>query len=196
MTKTKMFVAVSALLAAGGLLGHSSGFAQGMMDDGYRGSHQGGYGQGHQGRGMGRGRGRGMGRHGKGAGRGRGMGNHVRHRVIMRGAGVPAAYVNAKNPLLANLQNIASGKKLYAAQCASCHGAKGVGDGEAGRELDPKPANIAFVMDKPIATDAFLSWTLAEGGAPLNTAMPAFKEVLSDKERWQIIHYLRADLGK
>ena len=53
-----------------------------------------------------RGRGRGMGRHGQGMGMGRGgrMGNHVRHRVIMRGAGVPAAYQDAKNPLQANSQ--------------------------------------------------------------------------------------------
>jgi len=185
----KTVAAIAGLVVAGGFAGHSSGYAQGMMGDGYRGSHQGrGMGRGH---GMGKGMGRGQGR-----GRGRGMGNHVRHRVIMRGAGIPTAYQNAKNPLPATQQNIAAGKQLYADQCASCHGAKGVGDGEAGRELNPKPANIAFVMDKPIATDAFLSWTLAKGGVSLKTAMPGFKDVLSDKERWQVIHYLRAGLGK
>ncbi|MCF6199909.1 MAG: c-type cytochrome [Hyphomicrobiaceae bacterium] len=194
MKKMKTITAIAALVVAGAFIGQSSGYAQGMMGDGYRGSHQG-----HQGRGMGKGQGMGRGHgmdKGMGQGKGRGMGNHVRHRVIMRGAGVPAAYQNAKNPLPATPQNIAAGQQLYANQCASCHGAKGVGDGEAGRGLSPKPANIAFVMDKPIATDAFLAWTLAEGGASLKTAMPAFKDVLSDKERWQLIHYLRAGLGK
>ena len=49
MTNMKWVVAMPTLLAAGGLMGHSSGFAQGMMGDGARGSHQGGFGQGHQG---------------------------------------------------------------------------------------------------------------------------------------------------
>ncbi|MGI9414631.1 MAG: c-type cytochrome [Hyphomicrobiales bacterium] len=46
------------------------------------------------------------------------------------------------------------------------------------------------VRHLPMITDGYLMWTLLEGGEPLETAMPAFKEVLSDSERWQIIRYL------
>jgi mono/diheme cytochrome c family protein len=156
-----------------------------------------------QGRGMMRhrmGQGRGMmgrqgmmgnGRMGQGGSQMRHRGNPVRHRVVMMGPGVPAPYAGMKNPLPATEENITAGKKLFAENCASCHGATGHGDGEAGRELDPPPANIAFIMDKPIATDGFLMWTISEGGEKLGTAMPAFKEVLKEKERWQLIHYLR-----
>ena len=122
-------------------------------------------------------------------------GNRVRHRVIKKGGGVPAPYTNVKNPVPVNEANIEAGKTLFAEQCASCHGKTGKGDGEAGRELKPKPANIAFIMDKWIATDPFLFWSISEGGVPLKTAMPAFKDVLDDKQRWQIVHYLRSDLA-
>ncbi len=138
------------------------GARQGMMKNGYRGRH----GPGHK-------------------------GNPVRHRVIRMGGGVPAPYTNVKNPLEENENAIKAGAKLYRKNCQSCHGAKGIGDGEAGAGLNPKPANIAYIMDKWIATDPFLFWAISEGGEPLQTAMPAFREVLTPKQRWQIILYLR-----
>lgn len=36
-------------------------------------------------------------------------------------------------------------------------------------------------------TEGYLYWTISEGGEALETAMPAFKDVLSEKERWQVI---------
>ena len=128
---------------------------------------------------------------GQGMMRGRMMGNPVRHRRVMMGGGVPAPYAGMSNPLKPTKENIEAGRKLYEENCASCHGPQGRGDGEAGKELNPPPANIAFVIDKPIATDGFLMWTISEGGEKLGTAMPAFKDVLSEKERWQLILYLR-----
>lgn len=37
---------------------------------------------------------------------------------------------------------ISKGKEIYAANCASCHGAEGRGDGIAGANLNPKPRNF------------------------------------------------------
>lgn len=128
--------------------------------------------------------------------RGRRMGNPVRHRRVMMGGGVPAPYASMRNPLKPTKANIAAGRRLYEENCASCHGAKGYGDGEAGKELNPPPANIAMTARMPIATDGFLMWTISEGGEKLGTAMPAFKDALSEKERWQITLYLRHGLGR
>ena len=136
------------------------------------------------------GRGMGHGVMGRGMMGGR-MGNPVRHRRVMMGGGVPAPYAAMTNPLRPTKENVEAGRKLYEKNCASCHGPKGLGDGEAGRELDPRPANIAFVIDRPIATDGFLMWTITEGGEKLGTAMPAFRDVLSERERWRLILYLR-----
>jgi mono/diheme cytochrome c family protein len=43
----------------------------------------------------------------------------------------------------------------------------------------------------PIATDAYLYWTIAEGGVPVESAMPPFKAALGEGEIWDIIGYLR-----
>ncbi len=149
-----------------------------------------------RGRGMGMGRGMGRGR-GRGMGMGRGMrgaaGNVVRHRFA-RTQGVPAPYAGMTNPLPATEENLKAGKRLYEENCASCHGPTGRGDGEAGKELSPKPANLADLAGRPVATDGLLMWAISEGGEKLKTDMPAFGEVLSEKDRWRLIAYLRAGL--
>jgi mono/diheme cytochrome c family protein len=81
---------------------------------------------------------------------------------------------------------------LFVRHCASCHGERGAGDGEAGAALNPPPANLAFAGRRPIASDGYLFWTIAEGGVPVGSAMPPFDGVLADEEIWQIIAYVRA----
>jgi mono/diheme cytochrome c family protein len=43
----------------------------------------------------------------------------------------------------------------------------------------------------PMASDGYLYWTIAEGGEPVGSAMPAFGDALSEDEIWQIVAYLR-----
>jgi mono/diheme cytochrome c family protein len=43
-----------------------------------------------------------------------------------------------------------------------------------------------------MASDNYLMWTISEGGAGLGTAMPPFKDALSENERWKIIRYLES----
>ena len=179
MNRTQSF-AIAILVV--GSLGLAAATAYGQ-----RGSHGSGYGMGH---GMSRGMGRGHGmRHGPGH-----KGNPVRHRIIRHGGGVPALYKNIRNPLKATNANINAGAKLYAEHCSTCHGNNGKGDGEGGKELNPKPANLAFIMDRWIATDDFLMWSISEGGEKLKTDMPAYKDFLAEKERWQVIHFLHEGL--
>ncbi len=112
-----------------------------------------------------------------------------RYTQYMRG-NIPNQYADLINPLPASTENISDGKKLYQMQCQVCHGVSGGGDGLAGKQLVPRPANLAFTRRLPVGTDAFFFWTLSEGGKPFGTAMPAFGERLSDKEIWQITHYI------
>jgi mono/diheme cytochrome c family protein len=103
---------------------------------------------------------------------------------------MPDQYADLENPLPTSTKNISAGKKLYQTQCSVCHGASGGGDGPAGEQLVPRPADLALTRRLPLATDAFFFWTLSEGGEAFDTAMPAFRERLSDKELWQITHYI------
>ena len=77
-------------------------------------------------------------------------------------------------------------------QCLACHGESGDGDGLAGKQLIPSPANLAFTRRLPLATDSFFFWTISEGGETIGSAMPAFGDQLSDEEIWQVTHYINA----
>jgi len=114
----------------------------------------------------------------------------VRHQYVMRN-GIDPSYASKTNPLKPTSENIAEGKRLYEQNCAACHGAKGLGDGPAGKSLNPPAADIAATVQMPMASDAYLYWTIAEGGAPLGTAMPPYKSVLKEEQIWKLITYLR-----
>ena len=119
------------------------------------------------------------------------MGSMVRHRYV-RQHGIPARYAAFDDPFDGAAEATAAGRKLYEQHCASCHGATGQGDGDAGKALTPPPANVAVATKMPIATDAYLYWTIAEGGLPLGTAMPPFASVLDERQTWSLIAYLRS----
>lgn len=117
-------------------------------------------------------------------------GSILRHQYVMR-YGIDPKYAYKVNPLRPSSENIAEGRKLYEADCATCHGPSGLGDGPAAMGLNPPPANLVATARMPMTSDAYLYWTIAEGGVPLHTAMPPFKAVLKDEEIWKIILYLR-----
>jgi len=128
-----------------------------------------------------------------GAQMGRGMtrgGPSPRHYYVMH-HGIDAKYASLHNPLPASAANLAAGKALFEQNCAVCHGASGHGDGPGATGLDPKPAVLAGLGHKRIATDGFYFWTVSEGGIQFNGAMPPFKDQIKDEDIWKIILFLR-----
>ncbi|MCX7998904.1 MAG: c-type cytochrome [Leptospiraceae bacterium] len=65
------------------------------------------------------------------------------------------AQTNATNTS-AGSDLVAKGKEVYEANCASCHGPNGAGDGPAGAALNPKPRNF-------LATDGWKNGKTKEG---------------------------------
>ncbi len=119
------------------------------------------------------------------------MGNVSPRRPYVMRNGLPRAYADLSNPLADSAANVADGKKLYLARCAACHGDSGRGDGPAAAQLNPPPSDLTTALRTLIASDAYLYWTIAEGGAPIGSAMPPFKNTLRADEAWKIILYLR-----
>ena len=119
------------------------------------------------------------------------MGNASPRRPYVMRYGLPEAYRNLSNPLPPSADNIAAGRQLFQAQCAACHGSGARGDGPAAAQLNPPPSDLAFAVHTPIASDAYLYWTIAEGGTPIGSAMPPFQKTLTPDEAWKIILYLR-----
>ena len=121
---------------------------------------------------------------------GGGYGSMAR-RMYYRMQGPPPAYRNLRDTVPPTSPNVRAGATLYGQQCAACHGARGFGDGPSAKDLNPPPANIAALMRTPFATDDYLYWTIAEGGAQFRSAMPAFKDVLKPDQIWQVILAMR-----
>ena len=114
----------------------------------------------------------------------------ARHHYVMR-RGIPDAYRGKSNPLRPAPEVLEKGRDLYQQHCAVCHGPSGRGDGPAAPGLDPPPADLARVARMPIASDAYLYWTIAEGGAPVGSAMPPFRGALGEEEIWSLVLHLR-----
>jgi high-affinity iron transporter len=87
-----------------------------------------------------------------------------------------------------------SGAAVFAANCATCHGERGLGDGPAATGLEPPPADL---------TDT--AWTTGDGsvqavtntiehGSP-GTAMIGWKGTLTDAEIAAVASYVK-DLGR
>lgn len=105
-------------------------------------------------------------------------------------ADVPAEYIDLVNATPADKDSLERGQMVFAAQCETCHGPTGMGDGPAGQALDPAPAPIAHTSQ--MLSDGYLYWRISEGGHSFGTAMPAWNESLSEQARWDLINYMRS----
>ena len=114
-----------------------------------------------------------------------------RHQIYID-QGVPEAYREASNPLPRIPSVLEAGHDLYAEHCASCHDPGGGGRGDAGLSLFPPPALLIHLTRLPSRVDEYLMWSIAEGGEPFGSGMPAFEDRLDEHQIWQIVTYMRA----
>lgn len=91
-----------------------------------------------------------------------------------------------ENPLKGNKQAMEKGKKLFASNCAMCHGNTGKGDGPLAASLDPKPANLSDVAKNE--SDGELFWKISNGKLP----MPSFQKTIKEKDRWAVVAYIKS----
>jgi mono/diheme cytochrome c family protein len=122
------------------------------------------------------------------------MANMKRHHQAMM-YGIPAPYATARDPLPNTPAKLSRGAAVFKQNCAACHGSSGYGNGPAGKELVPPPADLAWLAKTPMSrSDPYMLWTISEGGRSLGSDMPAFKGRLSMNDIWSVIGYIRAGL--
>ena len=100
---------------------------------------------------------------------------------------VPDNYKTMKNPVASDATTIAEGKSLYTTHCKSCHGTKGLGDGNKAAQLKTEPGDFTSAEFQG-QSDGSLFYKTSEG----RDDMPNFKKKIPDaEERWSIVHYMR-----
>lgn len=76
-------------------------------------------------------------------------------------------------------------RTLFVDNCSQCHGTSGQGDGPVAGSLAPRPANFRLKQGNPDYLNAVL-----RDGIP-GTAMPPWKDVLTEQQRHSLVDYLR-----
>lgn len=106
----------------------------------------------------------------------------VKHSITIRGK-------DEKNPLPDTSNNVESGRIAFSHYCAACHGldAQNTGVPFADRMAPPvPPLNSPQVQ---AYTDGQLHWIMENGVSP--SGMPASNGILTDRELWSIVVYVR-----
>jgi mono/diheme cytochrome c family protein len=101
----------------------------------------------------------------------------------------PAIENTQANPIPPTSESIAAGGAVFETNCVPCHGVSGRGDGPVGLTMNPRPADLTQHAIPGIHTDGQL-YEWITNGFP-GTRMPAFKTVLSDTDRWNLVNYIR-----
>jgi len=100
----------------------------------------------------------------------------------------------APAPAAAAKPDAARGATLYAANCASCHGPTGAGDGPAAVALEPKPARHSDGAYMNALSNEHLFRVIKEGGAAVGKSplMAPWGGMLSDEQIWDLVAYVRS----
>lgn len=102
---------------------------------------------------------------------------------------IPAKYKTMKNPTDASdKEGILDGKGIFARQCASCHGKKGMGDGSKASTLKGDLGDFSdpdFYEDQ---TDGELFYKITKG----KDDMPTFEKKIKESEDiWLVINFIK-----
>ncbi len=94
-------------------------------------------------------------------------------------------------------ENVKQGGIVYYKNCFYCHGDKLAGRGHYYHGYFPVPANFQDVGTIAQLQESYLFWRIATGGPGLSkeatpwlSAMPIWKDFLTEKEIWQVILFL------
>ena len=105
----------------------------------------------------------------------------------------PAEFLVMSNPVPSNEESLKAGEHLYQLRgkpvtCQTCHGRNGDGISESAYEKIPAPRNFTCAETMNTLADGQLFWIIRNGSP--HTAMYPFP-AFSDKQVWQLVHYLR-----
>ncbi len=99
----------------------------------------------------------------------------------------PETVNQLKNPYAGDQNQLARGMKIFKNMCVACHGIDGKGDPLMLKTLNPPPADLTSEKVQN-QTDGALFWKITTGRG----AMAGYENILSEKERWALVQYIRS----
>ncbi len=89
-------------------------------------------------------------------------------------------------------EGLAEGQRLFAQNCAACHGESGGGDGIFAGDVNAltgtSPADISAPTSLLGAAPALLQGKILRGG--MGTGMPSWGPIFTDQQTWDLVSYL------
>lgn len=108
-------------------------------------------------------------------------GKPMRHGFVFQGHG------EAKNDdMRLKAASAVNGKKVYTQLCLHCHGPAGKGNGEVGKELVKRPADLSALSKEFPSYHFFIQ--ISDG---VGKEMPSWQDALDTKEVWDLIAYIK-----
>lgn len=109
---------------------------------------------------------------------------------------IPGAYERMRNPFRERLdeRTLAEGREIFQINCRPCHGDAADGAGPMAWGFRLKPANFTDPGTIATVVEAYAFWRVTEGGpglppeaTPWDSAMPAWRQDLTDEQKWKAI---------
>jgi mono/diheme cytochrome c family protein len=102
---------------------------------------------------------------------------------------LPASAADETSPLKVNDAVLAAGRKLFAAKCERCHGAKGKGDGPDADTEHAKTMDLTVAARAALNPDGVVFYKIWNGRS--SPRMPRFSEELSREQAWAIVAFVQ-----
>jgi mono/diheme cytochrome c family protein len=110
-----------------------------------------------------------------------------------------------ENPLRTSgdmAEHLRTGERVYHQNCMICHGDALDGQGPFAHGFNPLPLSFRDAGTIAQLTESFVFWRIVKGGpglpregAPWNSAMPAWEDLLTEDEIWAVIIYMYEQAG-
>jgi putative copper resistance protein D len=95
-----------------------------------------------------------------------------------------------KTPVPFDAISVANGATLFAANCVPCHGPQAKGNGVLAKTFAKPPVDLLTEPHTALHTAGdFFHWLTH--GIP-GSGMPAFADILSEEDRWDVVNFLHA----
>jgi cbb3-type cytochrome c oxidase subunit II len=102
----------------------------------------------------------------------------------------PATWRDVRNPMPPTLRSLVHGKQVFTTNCIGCHGLQGNGQGPARNFINnPAPRNLTDASQQLFFSDGEMYHAILFGVD--GTAMPAFGDILTVNDIWDVTNFIR-----